>query len=122
MPDHHHSVLLVDDNEDVRETSADMLEELGYSVIKAANGFEALDRLQENPDLDVMVTDIRMPGMSGFELYDLVSARNRRIKILMMSGYFTPQATQCRLLRKPFRTVELDDAIRDVLAGRPGPA
>lgn len=94
-----------------------MLEELGYCVIKAANGFEALDRLQENPNLDVMVTDIRMPGMSGFELYDLVTAQYNSVKILMMSGYFTPQATQCRLLRKPFRTVELDNAIRELLAG-----
>ena len=117
MPTHPHRVLLVDDNDDVRETSADMLEELGYRVIKAASGFEALDRLAEFPDLDVMVTDIRMPGMSGFELYDLVSARYERVKIVLMSGYFAPQSTQCRLIRKPFRTVELDTAIREVLAG-----
>ena len=116
MPAQHRCVLLVDDNEDVRETSADMLEELGYCVIKAASGYEALARLAEHPDLDVMVTDIRMPGMSGFELHDLVSARYQRVKIVLMSGYFTPQAHQCRLIRKPFRTVELDDAIREVLA------
>lgn len=96
--------------------SADMLEELGYRVVQASNGFEALDRLAEDPGLDVMVTDIRMPGMSGFELCDLACARHRRLKIVMMSGYFTPQATPRRLVRKPFRTVDLADAIREVLA------
>ena len=117
MSAHHHCVLLVDDNKDVLETSADMLEELGYRVIKAASGYEALDRLAEHPDFDVMVTDIRMPGMSGFELYDLVTARYERVKVVLMSGYFAPQPTRCRLIRKPFRTVELDDAIREALAG-----
>lgn len=115
MPAHHHRVLLVDDNDDVREMSADMLEELGYRVTQAANGFEALDRLAEHPDLEVMVTDIRMPGMSGFELCDIASARYQRLKVVMMSGYFAPQATTCRLIRKPFRTVELDVAIREAL-------
>lgn len=116
MSDHPHHVLLVDDNDDVRETSADMLEELGYRVLQATNGFEALEKLAEFPDLEVMVTDIRMPGMSGFELCDLASARYRSLKVVMISGYFTPQVTSCRLIRKPFRTVELDHAIREALA------
>ena len=63
-----HMILLVDDDDDVRETSADMLGELGYGVVQAANGPEALALLDGRPDLEVMVTDIRMPGMSGLEL------------------------------------------------------
>lgn len=116
MPAHHHRVLLVDDNDDVRETSADMLEELGYCVLQAANGFEALDKLAQHPELEIMVTDIRMPGMSGFELCDLASARYHSLKLVMMSGYFAPQSTTRRLIRKPFRTLELDTAIREALA------
>jgi CheY-like chemotaxis protein len=115
LPVHPHRVLLVDDNDEVRETSADMLEELGYRVTQATNGFDALDKLAEFPDVEVMVTDIRMPGMSGFELCDLASARYRGLKVVMMSGYFTPQSTTRRLIRKPFRTVELDVAIKEVL-------
>ena len=65
MTDVPHRVLLVDDNKDVLETSAEMLEELGYRVITATNGFEALDRLDEHPDLEVVVTDVRMPGHVG---------------------------------------------------------
>jgi CheY-like chemotaxis protein len=111
-----HRVLLVDDNDDVRETSADMLEELGYCVTQAANGFEALDMLEQHPDLEVMVTDVRMPGMSGFELSDLAGERYRSLKIIFISGYFSPQPVPRPLLRKPFRTGELDAMIRAALS------
>lgn len=65
---------------------------------------------------DVMVTDIRMPGMSGFELCDLASRRHQDLKIILMSGYFQPQAITRRFLQKPFRTHDLDQAIRAELA------
>ena len=105
-------ILLVDDDDHVRETSADMLEELGYQVMRAASGFEALERLATCPDLDVMVTDVRMPGMSGLELSEVAAERYRHLKIIVMSGYFTPQPIRRRFLKKPFRTTELDAAIR----------
>src|SRR3954452_16879734 len=76
-----HTVLLVDDDDDVRETSADMLEELGYIVTQAASGAEALAKLEANPELEVMVTDIRMPGMSGLELSELAGNRRGNLKI-----------------------------------------
>ncbi len=112
-----HYVLLVDDDEHVRETSADMLEELGYSVTRAANGFEALEQLASHPHLEIMVTDVRMPGMSGLELSDVASERYQSLKIIVMSGYFTPQPIRRRFLKKPFRTTELDEAIRAELTG-----
>jgi CheY-like chemotaxis protein len=111
------TVLLVDDDHDVRETSADMLEELGYKVTQAASGAEALDKLAEDPGLEVMVTDIRMPGMSGLELSSLAGARRRDLKIILISGYFLPQPIQRRFLQKPFRTHDLDAAIRAELGG-----
>lgn len=89
-----------------------MLEELGYLVVQAASGDEALSVLARNPDLEVMVTDVRMPGMSGLELSALAGERHHGLKIILISGYFMPQAFQCRFLRKPFRTNELDAAIR----------
>ena len=110
------TVLIVEDNELNMKLFRDLLEAHGYQTSGTSNGFEALDRLAEYPDLEVMVTDIRMPGMSGFELCELASARYRSLKVVMMSGYFAPQATTRRLIRKPFRTVELDVAIREVLA------
>ena len=110
-------ILLVDDDDDVRETSADMLAELGYSVLQAASGLEALQMLDTVPDLDVMVTDIRMPGMSGIELSDIARDRRQDLKIILMSGYFLPQPIQRRFLQKPFRTHELDQAIQAEIRG-----
>lgn len=104
-------ILLVDDDETVRETSANMLEELGYRVSQASSGASALAMLEET-GFDVMVTDIRMPGMSGLELSDLASNRHQHLKIILMSGYYQPQALKRRFLQKPFRTTELDQAIR----------
>lgn len=104
-------ILLVDDDENVRETSADMLQELGYMVQQAESGKQALEML-ERTGFDVMVTDIRMPGMSGLELSALASRRHRELKIILMSGYFQPQTLNRRFLQKPFRTHDLDRAIR----------
>lgn len=105
-------ILLVDDDDDVRETAADMLEELGYEVVQASSGLRALEILAERPELEVMVTDIRMPGMSGLELSDLAGCRCKDLKIILVSGYFTPQPVSHRFLQKPFRTHDLDQAIR----------
>ena len=118
LADRAHMILLVDDDDDVRETSADMLGELGYEVIQASNGPQALEILDARPDLEVMVTDIRMPGMSGFELSDLARGRRESLKIIFVSGYFTPQKMQRRFLQKPFRTHELDQAIQAELSVR----
>lgn len=104
-------ILLVDDDETVRETSADMLRELGYQVRQAESGQQALEMLGQ-VEFDVMVTDIRMPGMSGFELCDLASERHQDLKIILMSGYFQAQTLMRRFLQKPFRTYDLDQAIR----------
>jgi len=105
-------ILLVDDDDDVRETSADMLEELGYLVVQASSGVEALDLLDRRPELELMVTDIRMPGMSGLELSDLARSRREDLKIILISGYFLPQAFKRRFLQKPFRSHDLDQAIQ----------
>jgi len=105
-------VLLVDDDGDVRETSAEMLEELGYVVLQAESAAEALSILDRQPQLDVLVTDVRMPGMSGLELSALATARRDGLRVILISGFFRPQALTCRFLQKPFRTHELDAAIR----------
>lgn len=94
-----------------------MLEELGYSVVQASDAFEALGKLEACPGLVIMVTDVRMPGMSGFELLDIAVERYRQLKVILISGYFTPQPLRCRFLQKPFRTSDLDAAIRAELGG-----
>lgn len=105
-------VLLVDDDGDVRETSAEMLEELGYVVLQAQSGAEALSILDRQQQLDVLVTDVRMPGMTGLELSAEATARRCGLRVILISGFFRPQALTCRFLQKPFRTHDLDAAIR----------
>src|ERR1700704_5616921 len=63
-----HSVLVVDDEPLVLEVTASMLEDLGCVVITASNGAEAMRRLADNPSITILLTDINMPGMSGYEL------------------------------------------------------
>lgn len=118
LADRAHLILLVDDDDDVRETSADMLSELGYTVIQASNGTDALAILDQRPELDLMVTDIRMPGMSGLELAEAARAVRNDLKVILVSGYFVPQPIMRRFLQKPFRTHELDQAIQAELAQR----
>ncbi len=105
-------ILLVDDDDPVRETSADMLQEFGHTVLQAASGDEALRLLDQHHGIDVMVTDVRMPGMSGFELSDVAGRRYADLRIILMSGYFVPQLIRRRFLQKPFRIRDLDKAIR----------
>ena len=105
-------ILLVDDDDPVRETSADMLQELGHSVLQAASGDEALLLLDQHHGIDVMVTDVRMPGMSGLELSEIAGRRFRDLRIILISGYFLPQQISRRFLQKPFRIRDLDKAIR----------
>lgn len=112
----HSMILLVDDDDTVRVTSADMLQELGYDVIQASGGVEALALLDDNRNVEVMVTDVRMPGMSGLELSEIAGGRFRDLKIILISGYFLPQPIRRRFLQKPFRTCDLDRAIRAELA------
>ena len=109
-------ILLVDDDEAVRETSAEMLQELGYTVIQATSGQAALGMLDRHDGVEVMVTDVRMPGMSGLELSDIAARRFRDLRVILISGYFLPQPINRRFLQKPFRIRELDEAIRAELA------
>ncbi len=110
------TILIVDDEPEVRTVVAEFLEDFGYRVLQAENGAEALDQLQDNPAVRLMITDIRMPEMSGIELADLATERNPTLKVILISGYFVAQQVRRRFLRKPFRMKELQSAVRAELA------
>jgi CheY-like chemotaxis protein len=80
-------ILVVDDDPGVRETMAMLLMSAGYDVVVAEDGFEALLRLRKMLP-DVMVSDLDMPGMSGFELLSVVRRRFPRIVTVAMSGAY----------------------------------
>ncbi|WP_284734643.1 PAS domain S-box protein [Sphingosinicella terrae] len=123
-------ILVVDDEELVRLSTADMLRDLGYEVDEAASAAEALSRLAEAeaglsaeakgeggsaepPRYDYVVTDQLMPGMSGTELAAAVAARHPGIRLLVVSGYAGLDAISPGLprLAKPFRQPELAAAL-----------
>ncbi|SDA15809.1 ATP-binding protein [Sphingomonas sp. NFR15] len=108
---HRHSgtALLVDDENLVRATTADMLTDLGFTVIEARSGEEALALLDANPDIDILVTDHVMPHMTGAELARAATARRPGLRVLVVSGYSDAGGLSPDLprLEKPFRQADL---------------
>ena len=105
-------LLIVDDDPEVRIIVAEFLQDFGYQVIQANGGAEALDLLARSPDLRMLITDIRMPDMSGIELAELATLRRPGLKVILISGYFVSRQVQWRFLRKPFRLRDLEAAVR----------
>jgi DNA-binding NtrC family response regulator len=105
-------ILVVDDDSEVREIVAETLEEFGYDVRQAGSAEEALPLLEAPSDIDVVITDVRMPGMSGLDLVAAVREKNETVRFILISGYFLPQPMTQRFLKKPFHMDELASAVR----------
>lgn len=110
-------LMIVDDDPQVRLVVAEFLEEFGYDVLQAEGGARALELLAEAVDLRMIISDIRMPDMSGIELAKLATRQRPDVKIVLISGYFVSQQVDWRFLRKPFRMSELREAVRAELDG-----
>jgi len=106
-------VLLVDDEVLVRETTADMLTELGYVVVQADSAKEALRLIEDGLSFDLLVTDHLMPGMTGVELVIQIRARRANVPALLISGYAEAEGIAADLprLTKPFRRLELANSM-----------
>ncbi len=94
-------VLLVDDEPLVREITAAMLEDLGCAVKTAANGDDALKKLAADRRIEILITDINMPGMDGYDLAEAARRMRVGLAVIILSG----RATEARgfpLIRKPF--------------------
>lgn len=109
-------VLLVDDEDVVRASTADMLEELGYEVLEAASGEAGLALVAEGAVPDLLVTDHLMPGMSGVELAQALRATLPDLPVLIVSGYADVEDLSPGLARltKPFRSAELATCLAQI--------
>jgi CheY-like chemotaxis protein len=100
-----HTVLLVDDDPMVLHFTAEMLEDLGCHVVTATSGWEALNILRQSREIQVLLTDINMPGMDGYELAR--EALNLRdLKVVLLSAR-EPDSQEFPLIRKPFLQEDL---------------
>jgi two-component system cell cycle sensor histidine kinase/response regulator CckA len=117
------TLLIVDDEELVLEVGANMLEKLGYTVLKAHNGTEAVDIFKANQDkIKMVILDIIMPDMGGGEVYEKIKPINPDVKILLSSGYSVDgQAIELLergcdgFMQKPFTMEELSRKITQIL-------
>ncbi|MBI3934157.1 MAG: sigma-54-dependent Fis family transcriptional regulator [Acidobacteria bacterium] len=107
------AVLIVDDQEMVRGLCQQVIESLGFRAFLAESGSEALELLDRQP-VDIVIADLKMPGMSGIELLDRVKARSPRVEVVIMTGYASvPSAVQAMKLGasdylvKPFSSEEM---------------
>ncbi len=114
-------ILVVDDEEMLLKMCQTVLSSFGYQVVMASNGAQALELVAQMPgEIDLVITDMVMPGMSGRELMDRLRLIAPGIPVVCMSGYGrTGEATEAGLyLRKPFTTQNLLKKAREVLLQR----
>jgi CheY-like chemotaxis protein len=108
--------LLVDDEELVRASTADMLAEMGYAVVQAVSAEEALKLVEEGLAPDVLVTDYLMPGMNGNDLAHELRCRWPALPVLLVSGFADAEsiAPDFARLVKPFRHTDLTARLREL--------
>jgi two-component system cell cycle sensor histidine kinase/response regulator CckA len=120
------TILVVDDEASVVELVRTMLWRAGFTVIEAGSPDEALHTASEHPTaIELLLTDILMPGMNGYELAERVTAQHPESKVLFMSGYRDKVLAESTgraaaggpFLRKPFTQHTLVAKIEEVLSG-----
>ncbi len=122
------TVLVVEDDADVRELMCRVLEMHGYMVLSAASAEEGIRIFEEHDGaVHVLLTDVTMPGMSGFQLARELGERSGTVKAIFISGYDRePECNakwgECAYLQKPFTLETLTRKVREVIDGTKYPA
>jgi len=115
------TILLVEDNDDVRLIMTINLRNSGYTVLTAAHGKEAL-RIAQHRTFDLVLSDVSLPHLSGQELSERLSEQLPGLKVLLFSGYpesmieeFEGRGPRFAFLQKPFTAAALTEKVREVL-------
>lgn len=117
------TILLVDDEQIIIDVARDMLEILGYKVLVAQHGLEAIDIYSRQKDeIDLVIQDMVMPGMNGADIFRAFKEINPKVKVILASGYMMNKQISavmeqgCRaFMPKPFRLEDLSAKVREVL-------
>lgn len=117
-PEHnHHTVLVAEDNASIREGTSQMLQSYGHKVLTASNGQEAISVFQRNPDISLLITDVRMPVLDGIDAAREIQ-NIRHVPVILVSGYGEVtkrlnerESNEFVFLQKPFHADDLRSAI-----------
>jgi len=123
------TILLVDDEEMITQVGGEILEKLGYTVLSAGSGKEAVDLFRRRPDsIDLIILDMVMPDMNGPEVFDRLREIDPGVKVLLSSGYTVEGAARGLLrkgclgfIQKPYSISDLSDRVRAVMKKESGP-
>lgn len=123
LPTDSKKILIVDDEEALRELASESLQELGYQVLTADNGHQALEILADEPEITLLFSDIIMPGgINGYELATQATTIYPQLKVLLVSGYTEKSQVKnkqsrftANLLSKPYTLSELAQRVKKVL-------
>ena len=126
LPQGSEMILVVDDHETIWDFLIEALQMLGYSVLLAENGLDAVTIYEENPGMvDLVLLDMIMPKAGGHETFLKLKAIDPNVKVLLSSGFVNEKAVEdllaqgaCGFLPKPHRLPVVAKAIRDVLDGK----
>ena len=125
LPGGNETILIVDDHETIWDFLIDALSELGYSVLLAENGLDAVDIYEANPDqIDLVLLDMIMPKSGGHQTFLRLKALNPKVKVLLSSGFVSEKEVAdlleqgaCGFLPKPHRLPVVIREIRRILDG-----
>jgi two-component system, cell cycle sensor histidine kinase and response regulator CckA len=112
------TVLIVDDQDVVRDVIRISLETAGYVVLEAATPLEAIEIVRDGVGIDLLITDVVMPEMDAFELVERITSDLPNLPILYTSGY-TDAGAEGPFIQKPFTPAQLIEKVGAVLAGAP---
>ncbi|MBR7145893.1 MAG: response regulator [Lentisphaeria bacterium] len=126
LPGGNETILIVDDHETIWDFLIEALQDLGYSVLLAENGLDAVEIYKENPgSVDLVLLDMIMPKCGGHQAFYQIRELDPQAKILLSSGYVSENEVQdllrqgaCGFLSKPHRIATVAQAIRDALDGK----
>jgi CheY-like chemotaxis protein len=126
LSENNETVLVVEDNAEVRELTLQRVEGLGYVAIEAQSGPAAIDIIKSGEHVDLVLSDIVMAGgMSGYDLAEWIAVHATGVKVVLTTGYAAEEARHdpaesgaAPILRKPYKRVELAVALRDALRNR----
>jgi DNA-binding NtrC family response regulator len=115
------TILIVDDNPNMSSLLAEMLEVFHYNAVRATDGHDALEKINKN-DIAMVITDMRMPRMSGLELLQNIKERKPKLPVVLISGYSVDEVgsdivknNADGFLNKPFMMADIERLLSELL-------